>query len=349
MKKKFDFVISNPPYQDDTPGDNKIFAPHVYNKIMEAAFKIADKAAFITPARFLFDAGATPKDWNKKMLNDPHFKVLDYAPDARKYFKGVDIEGGVAITFRDETENFGAIGIFIPFEELKAIHQKVCIDNKNFQPLSEIIYSRKIFKLTEKFFMENPDAPTFLKDNNNYTIGTNAFMEMSGYFFDTAPNDGQEYIKIFGKVETQRIYKWIRRDYINAPAPLDKFKVFLPKANGASGKIGNKPARIISKPVIGEPCEASTETFVVVGAFDTRAEAEACLKYIKSKFAWCMLGILKVTPVNPAATWAKVPLQDFTASSDIDWSLDVDEQLYRKYNLSAEEIKFIETHVKAMP
>ncbi|MBR0287491.1 MAG: Eco57I restriction-modification methylase domain-containing protein [Selenomonadaceae bacterium] len=58
--KKFDFVISNPPYQDDTAG-NKTFAPSVYNKIMEAAFKIADKAAFITPARFLFDAGATPR------------------------------------------------------------------------------------------------------------------------------------------------------------------------------------------------------------------------------------------------------------------------------------------------
>lgn len=61
-----------------------------------------------------------------------------------------------------------------------------------------------------------------------------------------------------------------------------------------------------------------------------------------------MLGILKVTQHNPPATWAKVPMQDFTAASDIDWSGDIDAQLYRKYNLTAEEINFIETHVKKM-
>lgn len=61
-----------------------------------------------------------------------------------------------------------------------------------------------------------------------------------------------------------------------------------------------------------------------------------------------MLGILKVTPVNHAATWAKVPLQDFSSASDIDWRGNVDEQLYRKYGLDATEIEFIERHVKAM-
>ena len=64
-----------------------------------------------------------------------------------------------------------------------------------------------------------------------------------------------------------------------------------------------------------------------------------------------MLGILKVTQHNPPATWAKVPLQDFTSSSDIDWSksiAEIDAQLYAKYGLSEEEIKFIEKHVQAM-
>ena len=77
MKKKFGMVIGNPPYQDDTTGDNKNFAPPVYNILMEAAHKVADQTILITPARFLFDAGATPKDFNRRMLNDPHFKVLD--------------------------------------------------------------------------------------------------------------------------------------------------------------------------------------------------------------------------------------------------------------------------------
>ncbi|MBR0288159.1 MAG: Eco57I restriction-modification methylase domain-containing protein, partial [Selenomonadaceae bacterium] len=74
MKKRFDFVISNPPYNEET--ENTSDKP-VYNYFMDAAKKISDKAAFITPARFLFDAGKTPKDFNQRMLNDPHLKVLD--------------------------------------------------------------------------------------------------------------------------------------------------------------------------------------------------------------------------------------------------------------------------------
>ncbi|MBR0261219.1 MAG: hypothetical protein IJQ85_05430 [Selenomonadaceae bacterium] len=72
------------------------------------------------------------------------------------------------------------------------------------------------------------------------------------------------------------------------------------------------------------------------------------MKYIKSKFARCMLGILKITQETTPDKWAKVPLQDFTSASDINWSEAVDEQLYRKYDLTAEEINFIESHVKEM-
>ena len=64
-----------------------------------------------------------------------------------------------------------------------------------------------------------------------------------------------------------------------------------------------------------------------------------------------MLGILKVTQDNPPNTWRYVPLQDFTSASDIDWSgtvEEIDKQLYKKYKLTKAEIKFIETHVKAM-
>ena len=105
---------------------------------------------------------------------------------------------------------------------------------------------------------------------------------------------------------------------------------------------------VVSTPLVGSPLVGCTQTFISVGAFDTRAEADACLAYIKSKFCRAMLGILKVTQHNPPATWAKVPLQDFTSASDIDWNGDIDAQLYRKYNLTAEEINFIETHVKKM-
>ena len=75
------------------------------------------------------------------------------------------------------------------------------------------------------------------------------------------------------------------------------------------------------------------------------------MKYIKTKFARVMLGTLKVTQDNPRETWQNIPMQDFTSSSDIDWSKpipQIDQQLYAKYNLTPEEIQFIETNVKAM-
>jgi len=77
-KMKFDFIIGNPPYQDNTLGDNDGYAPPIYHLFMDEAFKIADRVELITPARFLFNAGSTPKPWNEKMLNDEHFKVLYY-------------------------------------------------------------------------------------------------------------------------------------------------------------------------------------------------------------------------------------------------------------------------------
>ena len=64
-----------------------------------------------------------------------------------------------------------------------------------------------------------------------------------------------------------------------------------------------------------------------------------------------MLGLLKVTQHITPDKWAKVPLQDFTSQSDIDWSKsipEIDQQLYAKYGLDDDEIEFIETHVKEM-
>ena len=108
---------------------------------------------------------------------------------------------------------------------------------------------------------------------------------------------------------------------------------------------------MIGEPVIGEPVIGYTQTFLGIGAFDTRKEAEAAFKYVKSKYARVMLGILKVTQHNQKGTWKYVPWQDFTPNSDIDWSrsvAEIDRQLYKKYGLSKEEIEFIETKVRAM-
>lgn len=64
--KKFDFVVGNPPYQDETIGDNKTYAPPVYNLFLDNTFKISNATIMIHPARFLFNAGSTPAEWNRK-------------------------------------------------------------------------------------------------------------------------------------------------------------------------------------------------------------------------------------------------------------------------------------------
>ena len=99
-KKFFDFAIGNPPYQQDMADTSD---KPVYDKMMDVANAIACKVELITPARFLFNAGKTNKDWNEKMLKSSHFKVLSYEKDSMKIFPGLGkpIRGGVAITYHD--------------------------------------------------------------------------------------------------------------------------------------------------------------------------------------------------------------------------------------------------------
>ena len=119
---KINAIVGNPPYQiitertSDTP---------VYNYFMDVSFRISDKATLITPARYLFDAGKTPHDWNLKMLNDEHFKIIWYKAKSTDVFPNVDIKGGVAVCYRDANYSFGKIGSFTAYSELNGIYRKV--------------------------------------------------------------------------------------------------------------------------------------------------------------------------------------------------------------------------------
>ena len=108
---KFDFVIGNPPYQDESNGDLRNYAPPIYHLFLDEAYKVADKVELTHPARFLFNTGSTPKAWNEKMLQDPHFKVLEYEEDSDKVFPNLStpIKGGIVITYRDEKKKYGFI------------------------------------------------------------------------------------------------------------------------------------------------------------------------------------------------------------------------------------------------
>lgn len=344
---KFDFIIGNPPYQDETVGEQKTFMPPIYDKFMESAYKLGDKVELITPARFLFNAGGTPKDFNERMLNDEHFKVLKYEQDTSKLFPGVLINGGISITYHDNSKQFGAIKVFTPDECLNSLVHKVFKLSK--RSLVEIVTNRGVFKFDDLAYKERPEE---LKLTSDRRISTSAFERMPTLFTIEKPNDKHQYISFLGNVNHKRVYRWFRRDYVRAIELTDKWKVILSKADGAAGQLGKPiPAKIIGTPSLLGPGCGCTETFITIGQTDSEEEANAICKYIQTKFARTMLGILKVTQDYSRPTWKYVPLQDFTSSSDIDWTKNIHEidlQLYDKYGLSDAERAFIETHVKAM-
>ena len=342
---KFDFVIGNPPYQDETLGDNTGFAPPIYNRFMDESYKVSKAVELIHPARFLFNAGSTPKAWNRQMLSDEHFKIISYWADSSAVFPNNDIKGGVVVSYHDETQYYGAIGVFTPFVELNTILKRVTQHN-SFNSMSSIVITRTAYRLTDALHADYPEAKSQLSNGHAYDMSTNIFARLPQVFHDERPEDGYDYIRIFGKDGTARVYKYIRADYVNVVKNLYSYKICLPKANG-SGQFGE----VFSQPVILTPGVGNTETFLSVGIFDTDDVARNALKYISSKFARAMLGILKTTQDLTPQKWKYVPIQDFTSDSDIDWSQSIhgiDQQLYAKYALTQDEIDFIESHVKEM-
>jgi hypothetical protein len=341
-KFKFDVVIGNPPYQEEGKGDNARAEP-IYHYFIDQAYKISSIAEFITPGRFLFNAGQTPKKWNRKMLNDKHVKVTFYEQKSSKVFANTDIKGGVVVTLRDDKKNEGPIGVFTPFQELNSIVKKVW-HNTDQETLMNIVSSRGTYRFSQQMFFDFPNATKVMGKGSANMIVSNSFDRLPDVL-QRKQKQTTDY-KILGRYSGQREYRFIDKKYVLSNDYIDKYNVFVPEANG-TGAIGE----VLSTPLIGEPLIGHTDTFISIGMFEYSLEAGNCLKYIKSKFARTMLGVLKVTQHNPKSTWKYVPLQDFTQDSDIDWSKsihEIDQQLYKKYGLDEQEINFIETHVKEM-
>ena len=338
---RFGAVIGNPPYQENSKDTSD---KPIYNYFMDISYNLSDFTCLITPARFLFNAGKTSKEWNSKMLKDKHFKVELYEQNSSKVFDGVDLKGGLVISTRNKKREEEPINVFVPFDELKSILNKVISKGETY--IDQMVYSPESYKFTRKLHEDNTDAQNKLSKGHMYDITTNIFSKLPNVFFKEEPIDKNKYFKFLGLLNGKRTYRWIKKEYISNHENLFKYKIFIPKSNG-SGAIGE----VLSTPLIGEPLIGHTQSFISVGSLDFKNEAVALLKYVKTKFARTMLGTLKITQDNKKSTWANVPMQDFSGKSDIDWSRsihEIDLQLYRKYNLSNEEIQFIESKIQSM-
>lgn len=356
---KFDFCVGNPPYQ----GDNHM---QIYPDFYLAGQQIAKCVDMIFPTGW-----QEPKNANNlrkmntsEVKEDKQIVLIDNRQNAFPGVSGAEwtniiiwkegydngLNGKQRILTNGDDEQIVVVrtqkdGSEIPAPMLSVI-KRVQNDN-TFVPLSNIILRSESYRFTDMMHNDLPDIKTLLSKGHLYDLKSSVISKLNNIvFFDAPPADGHEYICILGLEKSKRVKKWMRKDYLHGSADFDKYKLFIAEA-AASGKFGEK----LSDAVVAEPGIGHTQTFISIGQFETKNEAVHVDRYIKTKFARALLFTLKNTQHNGVGTWANIPLQDFTSTSDIDWSVPVaaiDKQLYKKYGLSQEEIDFIETNVKEM-
>lgn len=247
---KFDYVIGNPPYQQDSVGANESDTP-LYHYLYQASMQVASKVELITPARFLFNAGATPKEWNEAMLNDEHFKVLFYESKSDKVFSNKDIKGGVVVTYRDTTQVYGAIDVFTPHLILSKLSNRLSalLQKSN---LSHIIHTQNRFNL-ENLFEDHPEYKSCIgSDGKDKRFRNNTFDKVPVFFKEAKTDDD---VKVIGVIKNKRNWRYINKRYVDIESEnLYKYKVIVPRANG-TGVLGE----VLSSPIVLAPAERACQ------------------------------------------------------------------------------------------
>lgn len=329
---KFDAVVGNPPYQVMDGGAGASAMP-VYNFFVSVAEKLEPNfVSLIMPARW-YAGGKGLDDFRNYMLKNNHIKLLLDFPDSQDCFPTVNIAGGLCIYLWSKNYN-----------------GKCTIKNYGIKEISE----RNLNEYD--IFVRNNNAVNIIrKTSGDLLTNLNQFIKSYSYFAVRSyergtqeKNSESDVVLISSKGKGfYPIEKVTDREKI-----LNKYKTIITYA--MSG--GNKPSsegnyQIVSSLQVLNKNEVCTETYLVLGAFDDKEEAENLKKYIATKFARFLL-LQALTSIHITRdSFIFVPLQDFSPTSDIDWSqsiAQIDHQLYKKYNLSQAEIAFIEKNVKAM-
>lgn len=334
FKMKFDVIISNPPYQLSDGGHGASAMP-IYHKFIQQAKKL--KPAYLTmivPSRW-FSGGRGLDSFRDEMLHDDHIREIHDFFDASECFPGVEIKGGVC---------------FFLWDRLSSGPCKIVTHRSN-----------RDISVSERPLLE-PGMSTFLRNAEQIQILNKVKMLNEPFFTDiVTANDPfgfdmreeGSYKRIKPKYEMESFpgavlfyYNGWRKDgvgYISRnqirknQGFIDKYKIFIPKAWGT----GDPNTDWLNSLFIVDPNSASTETYLTVGPFDTREEAENCYSYMQTKFFHFMVSMVKITQNAMKNIYSVVPMQDFSKS----WT---DEELYAKYGLTDDEIAFIESMIKPM-
>ena len=343
-KVNFGAVVGNPPYQESIKGTSD---KQIYNNFMEIGYAISGLAVFISPGKFLFNAGKTPKKWNKKMLNDEHIYVARYESDSRIMFPSVALSSSIVITVRDIKNIFKPIKKFYQDENVRNVVNKV-VNHNNFSSIVSDIFLQTKFNLDALY-----------KDYQNVRekIGTERRLITSilqnGYDFFVKEKTNENEIKIYGNNKNGKLTsKFIDKKYISiSDNNLCGWKIVLAATNGAAGNLGKQPVNIIGEPKIIENNAGFTQTFISIGNYNCKRDVACLEKYLRTKFVRYLIGSLKATQRLNKEVFDNVPIQDFTSLSDIDWTIsinEIDEKLFNKYGLSIEEKEHIKSSIKDM-
>ncbi|MXV37865.1 restriction endonuclease [Flavobacteriaceae bacterium Ap0902] len=318
---QFDVIIGNPPYQLSDGGAQASAKP-IYHLFIEQAIKMKPHyLVMITPSRW-FTGGKGLDSFRENMLNDKRLKEIHDFLNSAYVFPGVEIKGGV--NFFLWQSDYKGDCLIKTYEEGKVISEmKRPLKEKGtdiFIRLNNAIpILRKVQEFKEKSFS------SVVSSRKPFGLATN--------FKKYSKNNSKDLIKIFANKEIG----YIKKDLITQNQQwIKEHKVIVPYAIGSGN---SKDDRI--KPIYAEPNSVCTETYLVIGPFANKNRCNNVISYINTKFLHFFLTLKKNTQHTTKGTYEFVPLQNF----DEEWT---DEKLYKKYNLTEEEINYIESMVRPM-
>lgn len=330
---KFDAIVGNPPYQE-AKGTNIV---PIFNHFMTLAKEINPRyISMIMPSRWMKGGNRGLDDFMKETLADTRIELLHDYIDPKEVFPGVEIKGGVCYllwgkshkgmckySLHDVSKKEQSVERYLKTEGCDSfVRYPICVS-----------ILEKVRKFNEQSFTD------LVSYREPYGFATDFLKSPKKYGYPKLSNSGTESdIKIFGLENLKRIVKFAPANYPikRLTDSIKKFKIFVPKAYGC-GAIGEE----LGTPILGTPMSACTGTYLRIGDFETKQEVENVLVYLKTKFFRLLVGIKKITQDCTREKYALVPVQDFSRP----WT---DEDLYKKYALTDEEIDFIETMIKPM-
>lgn len=352
---KFDAVVGNPPYQITLESGANKMSRSIYPDFVTESAKLGGLVSLVMPARWMSGESGPYKETSGFVgkMKSLGIKSFTLHPNSQDLFSGVDIKGGVCYFVLDR--NYDGTTHYSLVEHGEVHEQDITLSNKlddniiiRYPELTSIV-DKIDFRAVGTDFKESlASMKTQVSSRNPYGFISDLFTKNNEKVARISEvRHAKDDWEIIGLLKGKRVrrfipYNALKKNHEGAMS----YKVLLPRANG-SGVFGE----VFSTPMLGAPMLISTDTFLEVGKFDTVFEAESLLKYVKTKFFRAMVGVKKTAVFNYKDAFTFVPLQDFTSTSDIDWSKsipEIDQQLYKKYGLSQEEIDFIETRVKAM-